>query len=293
MLNKEKPVTINVDAEKCTKCGICIKNCPGYLIIDNNEIKANEDSLFGCIQCGRCMMTCPNNAISVQGEAISKEDVIDLTQSDINFLQLQSLLLKRRSIREYKQEDVPKELIEKIIEAASTSAVSIPPTEVKILVINGRDKVQQFADDVVNSFKVFFKKVKILKLFKPFMKKEIYKFFNEFVIPLTKETVKQRENGKDILLYNAPCVILFYKRNLADKEDAIIAATTATIAAETLGLGTCIIGSVPPTMNKNKKLRAKYGIPKDEDVSTALILGFPKEQLKKGITRRFKEVKFY
>lgn len=294
MLNKEKPVKINVEIEKCTKCGICVKTCPGeYLIFKNDQIIGSEDSLFGCIQCGRCMINCPNEAISIEGEGISKSDLIKLTPSNIDFEQLYSMLLKRRSIRDFKEEEIPSELIEKIVNAASTAAISIPPSEVKVLVINGKEKVQEFADDIVNSLNSALNVFKFIKLFKPFMKKETYRLFNEFVIPLTEETVSQRKKGRDILFYDAPCVVLFYNTSLSDKEDSIIAATTATIVSETLGLGTCIIGSVPPAVNNNNKLKEKYGILKDENVSMAFILGFPKEQFTKGIARRFKEVKFY
>lgn len=294
MLNKEKPVKINVDKEKCTKCSTCIKNCPGeYLILENNQITSAKDSFLGCIQCGRCMIVCPHNAIDVEGEGISKKDITELRSTNINYEELHSFLLKRRSAREFKEEEVSNESIEKIIKAASTSAMSIPPSEVKVLIINGKEKVQEFADDLVNSFEKILKMFKLIKLFKPFMKKEKYQIFDEFIIPLIKETVNQRKNGKDILFYNAPAVVLFYNTDITDKEDSIIAATTATIAAETLGLGTCFIGSVPPAVNNNPKLKGKYGILKDENISMAFILGFPKENFTKGINRRFKEVKFY
>lgn len=293
MLNKDKPVKINIDSTKCTKCTKCIKSCPGYLVLENNEIKGAENSLFGCIQCGRCMMVCPNYAIGIEGEAISKNDIIELTPSNISFEELHSFFVKRRSIREFKEKEVPKESIEKIIKAASTSAISIPPSEVKVLVINGKEKVQEFAADIVTSFNSLLKMFKLIKLFKPFVKKQQYQIFDEFVIPLMKETVNQRKKGKDILFYDAPAVVLFYNTDAADKEDSIIAATTATIAAESLDLGTCIIGSVPPAINNNPKLKEKYGILKDENVSMAFIVGFPKEHFTKGINRKFKKVKFY
>lgn len=296
MLNKEKPVTVTIDSDKCTKCGKCIKACSAeYLIFDENEIKGDKNSLIGCIQCGHCMMTCPNDAIGIEGEGISKNDIVEINPSEITFEKLHSFFLKRRSIRKFKEEEkeVSKESIEKIIKAASTAPIGIPLSEVKVLVVNGKEKVQEFAEDIVDSFKSFLKMFRLIKLFKPFMKKQKYQVFDEFIIPLLKETIDARKNGKDILFYDAPCVVIFYNSEITDKEDSIIAATTATIAAETLGLGTCIIGSIPSVINSNKKLKTKYGILQDEIATMAFILGIPKKTFTKGINRSFKEVKFY
>lgn len=296
MLNKEKPVEVIFNEETCTSCGLCSKVCPGeYLQYQDGQIKINDNSLFGCIQCGHCMMNCPNNAIQVKGEGISGADLFDLNKNYADYNSLLSLLEKRRSARKFKQQEVSQELIDKIIQAASTGAVSIPPYEVKVLVLSGFDKVQEFADGVVNSLNKVSKIMNpfILTLLRPFIGKTNYKLFNEFVLPLVKETVKCRNGGTDILFYNAPTVILFYTTELSDKEDALISATLAMTAAESLGLGTCMIGTVPPALNNNSKLKEKYGILKNEKAAVALILGHPECEFSKGIRRRFKDINYY
>ena len=295
MLNKEKPVKIAIN-EDCTKCGICVNNCSGkYLIWKDGEITANPDSFLSCIQCGYCMMKCPNNAIIIEGEGISGDKLIEFSTSTTNYESLYSLLLKRRSARKFKDIPVAKESIEKILSAASTGAISIPPYEVKVLVIEGKDKVQEFAQDLTDSFSnmtKFFNPF-LLWLFKPFLGKYDYKLFKEFVIPLIKTTLKERKNGNDVLFYNAPSVIVFYTTPICDKEDSIIAATLATTAAETLGIGSCFIGSVPPTINNTQKIKEKYGIKKDEKAVIAMILGYPEEIFEKGIKRNFKEINWF
>jgi Pyruvate:ferredoxin oxidoreductase and related 2-oxoacid:ferredoxin oxidoreductases, delta subunit len=48
-------------SEKCTKCGLCVKNCPGNnIIIDKDKIKFKKN----CSACLRCVYDCPKNAIS-------------------------------------------------------------------------------------------------------------------------------------------------------------------------------------------------------------------------------------
>ena len=296
MFNKEKPVELIIDREKCRRCGACTNECISYLTLDNEGFpcpKANDDCWFGCIQCGHCMMICPNNAIEIKGEDIGKENLRDFDMDSPRFISLNSLFLKRRSIRKYKKQAIPRATIDKIIDASATAAVSIPPSEVKVLVINGEEKVQEFADDIIDALKslVKFMNPFMLAILRPFVGKATYKMFKDFVLPLSKELIEHKGNGLDYLFYNAPAVMIFYTSELSDKEDSLIAATHATLAVEALGLGSCYIGSVGAVLQMNKKLRKKYGILDGEKLGTAFILGYPDVTYNRGFQRHFNDVR--
>lgn len=296
MLNKEKPVEILIDEAKCTKCGICIDICPDYLKKGEKDFPVgNEDSLTGCFQCGNCMMLCPNDAIEIKGEDIDKEHLRELNPNLPDFDAINSLFLKRRSCRKFTEQDVSKETIDKILQAAATSAVSIPPSEVKVLVIQGREKVQEFADDLIKALRDFNKIMNplMLGIIRLMAGKTQSDFFKDFVLPLSKEVVKKREQGIDYLFYDAPAVVIFYGTELTDKDDWILAANQAVIAAEALGLGTCIIGFVGEILKTNKKLRKKYGIQKTDKLGMGFILGYPVIKFRKAFQRNFKEIRFY
>lgn len=296
MLNKEKSVEVIIDKNKCVKCGICIGICHDYLKKDDDGFPfgSNEGSPFGCIQCGNCMMMCPNDAIEIKGEDISKEHLRELNPNLPNFEAINSLFLKRRSCRKYSEQEVSKEVIDKVLQAAATAAVSIPPSEVKVLVIQGREKVQELADDLIKAMRDFTKMMSPLMLgtIGLMAGKVQYKFLKDFVLPLSRETIQKREEGIDILFYDAPAVVLFYGTELTDKEDWILAANQATIAAESLGLGTCIIGMVGEIFKTNQKLRKKYGLSKSDKAGIGFVLGYPVIKFRKGFQRNFKEVKF-
>lgn len=57
-------VTLTIDSDKCTGCGICLDVCPqNVLKIENiKAVIINKDS---CIECGACKMNCPSSAINV------------------------------------------------------------------------------------------------------------------------------------------------------------------------------------------------------------------------------------
>lgn len=122
MLNKEKPVEVIVDKAKCTKCGYCLRTCDNYLTQDKDgypTARPLEESLLGCIQCGRCMMKCPTEAIEIIGEDINKTHLRPMPQNVPDYEALNSLMLKRRSIRRFKPEEISKEEIDKIINTSN------------------------------------------------------------------------------------------------------------------------------------------------------------------------------
>lgn len=295
MLNKEKPVEILIDETKCKKCGICIDTCPHYLEKDENGFPfGGNENLLGCIQCGNCMMLCPNDAIEIKGEDIDKGHLRELNPNLPDFDAINSLFLKRRSCRKFTEQEVSKETIDKILQAAATAAVSIPPSEVKVLVIQGREKVQEFADDLIKAMKDLNKMMNplMLGIIRLMAGKIQTDFIKDFVLPLSKEVVEKREQGLDYLFYDAPAVVLFYGTELTDKDDWILAANQATIAAESLGLGTCIIGFIGEILKTNKKLRKKYGIQKTDKVGMGFVLGYPVIKFRKAFQRNFKEIRF-
>lgn len=62
------------------------------------------------------------------------------------------------------------------------------------------------------------------------------------------------------------------------------------LAAESLGLGTSMIGAAAPIIKRNRKLCQKLGIPAGNSPAIALILGYPAVHFRRGITRRFASV---
>lgn len=62
MLRKSMPPQI--DADKCIKCGLCVKLCPvGTLVMeDKNSIPTAKDN---CMLCQRCKAFCPKNALKL------------------------------------------------------------------------------------------------------------------------------------------------------------------------------------------------------------------------------------
>jgi len=62
------------------------------------------------------------------------------------------------------------------------------------------------------------------------------------------------------------------------------------LAAESLGLGSTMIGGAPPVLQRNKPLCKRLGIPAGNTPSVSLILGYPATHFRHTIRRRFSHV---
>jgi nitroreductase/NAD-dependent dihydropyrimidine dehydrogenase PreA subunit len=286
-----------IDRGTCNDCGLCAEMCGGQpLIVVNGKVEVDPQSALGCFACGQCMMICPTGSITVNGRDLSPKDLLDLPPKSARATteQLEALLLPRRSIRRFKEKEVDRAVVDTVIRLASTAPMGIPPSEVGILVVHGRDKVKAFSADVMVTVEKTMKMLNpvTMALFRPFMKKATYDSFKEFVLPISDLMAKEKESGGDPLLYGAPVVLVFHSSPYTEPADCYIAATYAMIAAESLGLGTCMIGMVSPFLGRNKKLMAKYGIPKANKPSIVLLMGYPASSFKRGVRRRFASVSY-
>jgi nitroreductase/NAD-dependent dihydropyrimidine dehydrogenase PreA subunit len=290
---------ITIDYSRCNGCGLCVEACPDleYKILKGKVVPSGS-TVFGCIGCGQCMAICPENAIKIKGRDLSVSDVFTLGNTGrANYQEFHSLLQSRRSIRKFKDRDIPDEQIQKILDAAQTAPVSIPPSDINVLVIKGSARNHQFAKDFGELLKnqQWFVSNWFLSLMRPFWGKENNSFFRNFIRPLVHSYLHFMTEDKNVIIYDAPLTFYFYGTAFSDPADPMIAATYAMLAAEALGLGTCMIGGVHPFIQQGpaaEKFRLKYGIRNKSRVGLFVVMGYPAIKFKKGIRRSFAHVDY-
>lgn len=289
---------ITIHYERCNSCGLCASICKDFsIVMENNLPVASDRPLFGCVGCGHCMAICPTKAIEISGREMSADDLIDLSEmkEKPSYDQLKNLMLGRRSIRDFKDKEIGEELIEKMIAAAMSAPMGIPPSDVHLLVIKGKDKVRDFSFDVID----YFNKIswlfsnKLIWIWRLFGK-EAYQLMKSFGNPLVKFMVETKSKDENYLLYDAPLAMYFMASPYADPADPYIPATYAMLAAESLGLGSCMIGSIHPMIQYGaKKLKQKWHLPLKSPSGIVVIFGYPKYHFKSGLKRSFAKVTFF
>jgi ferredoxin len=282
---------LSVDRERCTLCGVCVKNCAGEVLQIKDKAVQQVDAGFGCIACGHCMMVCPEECLTVSGRNLFAADLQPLPQQEAraDAESLKALLIARRSVRRFSEQPVAPELLEQVTAMASTAPMGIPPWDVGVVSINGFEEVRGLAEEVVEGYRGMLKLFRpgALKLMRPFMGQVRYDQFSDFIVPLAHKYIEAWEEGRDTVFWGAPAVLIFHYSAYAGEPDAVIACTYAMLAAESLGLGNCVIGGAPPILQRNKALCRRLGIPPGNKLALGLVLGSSSVPFKRGIVRRF------
>jgi nitroreductase/NAD-dependent dihydropyrimidine dehydrogenase PreA subunit len=286
----------SVDGSLCNGCGKCVSTCLDEVwSLQDGKAVPGQGEFLGCISCGQCMAVCPSEAIVVEGRGMISGDRIELPPLERRATadQLESLLTARRSIRRFKDKEVPHEIVDRILAMTATAPIGIPPSNIGVLVFHGRDKVRQFATDACKSFKQMSKKMNpfIMALMRLKMKKVDFEGMRDFIVPLLKYLTEGHEKGLDYFTYNAPAAFLFHYGPTDDVAEVHIAATYAMLAAESLGLGSCMLGS-SIAFNFDKTIKQKYSIPAENKVGLALPFGYPADTYHSAIKRRLASVRY-
>lgn len=289
---------VTINPEICTGCGLCVSVCKTFnLIVENKKAVETSNSSFGCIGCGHCMAICQTGAIEVYGRELSPNDMYDLPKKDdmSNYEQFLSLAQNRRSIREFADRNIETGTIEKILKAAMTAPMGLPPSDVNVLIISGKEKTRAFAIDFSDYLKGlrFMSSAFFLALMRPFWGKATDEVFKGFVKPLFKTYIDDMDKGNNYINYDAPLLMYFYGTPYSDPADPIVAATYAMIAGESLGLGSCMLGAVHPFIQNGRKarrFREKHNIKSKSKEGLFIAFGYPAVKYRKGINRTFASV---
>lgn len=287
-----------IDTEACKGDGICVEICPENVFeLVDDKARCVETRMEDCIMCGQCITVCPSDAIKITdlpSELFEKIEKWTFEPGEFH-----TLLNARRSVRNFKDKPVDRDLIDQIIQTASTAPMGFPPHTTEIMVIDDPGELNQLLKNTVEDYKglVF---AASNPLIRPFIRMtvgaEIFNELKQHVIPVAKNGIEAFEkNGADQFSRNAPVLMLFHANRWSTsyRENGYLACTYSMLAAHSHGLGTTIIGMIPPIVDRSKALRKRYGIPKDNKVITSLILGHPKYKYRKTVKREFPSVKFF
>jgi nitroreductase len=226
---------------------------------------------------------------------MTPEDTVKLPPADKRSTadQLEVMLLARRSVRRFQDKPVEQSAIDRILDMTAMAPMGIPPSDVGVVVFHGHDRVQAFAEDACRVFRQvtrFFNPV-MLTLMRPFLGKEGSRVMRGFIKPLLETLTEKRDKGEDWFTYHAPAAFLFHYGPMSGQADCHIAATYAMLAAESLGLGSCLLGTTE-ALNHSKPLKAKYGVPPDNKFGLGLVVGYSDAKFHRGIARHLASVRF-
>ncbi len=168
------------------------------------------------------------------------------------------VIKNRRSVREYKTEQIPDEEIEFLIDCARYAPSGFNMQPWSFLVIKNKEALKKISESGKKS---------MIPMLEP-MKNASQKARDFLVFLKTK--------GTD-MFYNAPVlVIVLGNKNAPTVDfDCPMAAQNMMLAAHSRGIGSCWVGGVLPAL-MDEKLLKELGAPEGYKAVAPLIFGYPK-----------------
>jgi nitroreductase/NAD-dependent dihydropyrimidine dehydrogenase PreA subunit len=263
---------ITVDRTTCTQCGLCARVCPGSIIVFREKSYPRKMPGFDllCIKCGHCVAVCPTASITHKDVPVEQCPPLKKKLA-ITAEQCEQFIRARRSIREYKNTPVERDVTRRLIDIARYAPTGHNNQDVEWLVIDDKESL-------LNIEKAGTGWIKEMIVKQPQMAEMMN--FKGMLIKQEKEL-----NG---FLRGAPALVcvLAAKNNSMAQIDCTIALTTLELAATSMGLGGCWAGFIYFMAGSYAPVQAALGIPADKAGYGFMMLGYPKYQYSRLVARK-------
>lgn len=290
-----------IDESLCESCGICSDVCPRHIPEsppgDNGKKTVISRQRLGlCMKCGHCVAVCPNGAIWVEG--LKREEFSETSRLDVDQDQILSLLVQRRSVRRYKSWPVPREVIDRIVQAASAAPCGTGKKSTGVIVIDNPQTIARLSELVYATYEKLEKNLDS-SIARFFIRRRIGKkqlsMLQDFVMPAMRWYIQwYREERSNEILRNCPALMLFHspQNEPMGANNCDIAAFHAILMAQAMGIGTCFNHLVPPACNRDLQIKALLGLPADREVYSSITLGYAKYRFQRHPPRGFADVRY-
>jgi len=221
-----------------------------------------------------------------------------IKQLEENYTETEKVILNRRSVRWYKDEQVPEFMVKRILETARFAPSGGNIMSWKFIVIRDPKIIDDITKDTVKVIKVVRSiidytapgkgwKLPIAKLF--------IRIEPHFLHPVPMGACSLIADGKLGVFHGAPTVILIYKdiRGVTPDLDCGIAGQNMVLAAHSMGLGTCWVSFVRMAFDRIPKWKKFFGIEYPYQFMTSLAMGWPMGKPDGAVERVTRPVDWY
>jgi nitroreductase/NAD-dependent dihydropyrimidine dehydrogenase PreA subunit len=252
-----------IDQKECRRDGLCVAECPAKII----EIVGKEGfpaAVAGaeeiCIDCGHCVSICPHEALSLK--TMSPKDCLPVRKELLLSPEhCEHFLRSRRSIRNYKEKRVSRDLLQKLIEIARYAPTGRNSQSVYWLVIEDPAEVRRLGGLVADWMR------------------SLLAQSAEYALSMHMDRVVDSwDRGKDRILRSAPHLVVAHGLSTMpmSQSSCFIALTYLELAAPSLGLGTCWAGYFTAAANFYPPLQEALALPQGHLPYGAEMIGYPK-----------------
>ncbi|MCD6429823.1 MAG: nitroreductase family protein [Deltaproteobacteria bacterium] len=278
--------SIDIDKHLCNGCGICVKACPARAF----SIVAEKAELIGSctFACDHCAASCPQQAITVgfteeresfEFASFTAEEAAE-NPSHISTTALVAMMRARRSCRVYQKRPLSREILEDLVKIGLTAPSGTNSQKWTFTIISSRPKMLIFGESIA----AYYKKLNRLaesnwlrKLLKLCGRPELHTYYREYYDSIKEGLSQWYEKKEDRLFHGATAAILIGAQPGAScpQDDALLATQNILLGAESMDLGSCLIGFAVEALSRDRKIKEMLKIPADETIYAVIALGYP------------------
>lgn len=262
---------IQVDQDKCTQCGLCVKVCRGTLGMGEHGPKVVQDL---CIACGQCVAVCPNGVLDHNRAPLKNQVFIE--KSPVPDAGTAARFLRsRRSVRTFKKKRVSRETIRELLDIARFAPTACNSQGVSYHIVDDPDTLTKIVAVIADWAEEDLKDGALGK--SPWAQN-------------TAHTIHcYREYGEDTILRTAPCLTIATAekdRFALGRDNTHFALTYAQLYAPIIGLGTCWSGLFEYCAAAGyEPLLKLLKLPENRTITGAFLVGYPIYTFKRLVDR--------
>ncbi len=253
-----------VAAGKCIQCDACVNDCPACIISRNGETPAiKPESEESCIRCQHCLAVCPTGAVSIFG--LDPENSLPLSGGVMpSREQMRTFVRGRRSVRQFKQDNVPRELIDALLADLANAPTGCNDCDLVFSVVDDRREIERLIERIVS-----------------LVEKETKA--HDFILAAAEA---YRRDKTDAFFRGAPHLLIVSPGTKAHcgQEDTVLALAYFELLAQSAGVGTTWCGMLKLTADAVKGVRELLALEPDT-YFYAMMFGLPEVQYARTVQR--------
>ena len=219
-------------------------------------------------------------------------------ETGADFNMVEDVIYRRRSVRLYKEKQVPEYLVRRIIEAGRFAPSAGNAQTWKYIVVRNQDMIREMTEYVVTVCKRFKKFADYLEPGmdgKEWRAKLLARLKPGYFHPIPQGAMCLVGDGKLDIWHGAPTVILLLADTRTPGDPSIdtgITGQNMVLTAHSFGLGTCWVSFASP-LSKSLKWRKRLGIRYPYTILTSIALGYPKGDPDGYVTRETQAIDWF
>lgn len=240
----------------CTKCGLCVKDCPmGLLEMKDGRPGVRAGKEGGCMACQHCVAVCPQGAVTLNG--VGADDCTPLDEMPIPPPgEVANLIRSRRSVRQFTRTNIPRADILDLLETLKYVPTGCNAMGLTFTVVDDIAKMDELRTRVLDIL------VSKLDTLPDFLK--------------GATIAAQKHPGTDPFFRNAPHILIVSgdPKSVTPQTDCDAAIAYFDMLAQSAGLGTTWCGFLHIIVDAVPEVADVFGIPRGAPFY-AMIFGEP------------------